>query len=160
MSSLVAAIAPFIASTASGSVGTLVTSLVTGLPGQVAGAFFAVLLKLPFVSKAFFVLVVFWALFLAYVALHAAQRNGKLAATPIYVRVLSYTLVAIMWTFDVVFNLTVGTLIFVELPSTKALTFTARCEVHLDDTNFRGGIARWVCNGWLNPFEAGHCQAK
>lgn len=134
------------------------TSMAAGLPGQFTTSFLSILLKLPIVGKVFFVLVVFWGMYLAYVALHAAQRNGKLAAAPIYVRLLSYSIVAVMFVFDIVFNVTLGSLVFMELPSTKALTFTARCEIHLADQNWRGDIARWVCNGWLNPFEPGHCH--
>lgn len=140
------------------AISTFITSSAAGLPGQLVTFLVALASKMPFVGKAFFYLVFFWGMFLAYVALHAAQRNGKLAATPIYVRTLSYVIVGIMMVFDVVFNVILGSLIFFELPSTKALTFTARCELHLDDTNFRGSIARWVCNGWLNPFESGHCH--
>ena len=141
-----------------GILSSFITSSAAGMPGQFVDFALAAGSKLPLVGKLMFYTVLFWGMFLAYVALHAAQRNGKLAATPVYVRVMSYAIVAVMLAFDVVFNLTVGSVLFLELPSTKALTFTARCNTHLDDQNFRGEIARWVCNGWLNPFEPGHCH--
>lgn len=141
------------------AISSFITAQAAGLPGTLATFFFALMGKLPIVGKLFASVVLFWSMFLAYCALHAAQRNGKLAATPIYVRVLSYVIVGIMYVCDVVFNVILGSVIFLEFPSTKALTFTARCNTHFNDTNFRGKIAHWVCDGWLIPFEAGHCHS-
>lgn len=112
-----------------------------------------------------------WALYLMYSALNASLRSGKLKKTPLPVRVLSYLLIAVMGTADVLFNVTLGSLLFLEPPSLRlprrlgeihdaliALTFTHRCSSHLGDQGWRGDIARWVCNDWLNPFEEGHCK--
>lgn len=101
--------------------------------------------------------IILWALFLMYCALIASRKSGKLAATPWYVRWMSWVLLGVMGAFDVFFNVTFGSLMFLEAPSIHRLTFTQRCESHLGDTDFRGEIARWVCYGWLNPFQAGHC---
>jgi hypothetical protein len=97
-----------------------------------------------------------WALFLMYCALNASLKSGKLKQTPPPVRAMSYTLLGVMWVADLVFNVTVGSLVFLELP--KTLMFTSRCSSHLKDEGWRGDLARWVCDGWLNPFEAGHCR--
>lgn len=96
-----------------------------------------------------------WALFLMYCALHASIKSGKFYKTPWPVRSLSYVLLVFMVGADAIFNVTIGSALFLELP--KSWMFTTRCSSHLDDVNWRGDLARWVCNGWLNPFEEGHC---
>lgn len=58
---------------------------------------------------------------------------------------------------DVLFNVTFGTLMFVEWP--KTLTFTRRCDSHLLDTDWRGIEARYICR-ILNLFSPNHCIAK
>jgi hypothetical protein len=103
-------------------------------------------------------IVVTWALFLMYCALHASIRSGKFRLTPWPVRVLSAVLFAVMLVADVLFNLTVGSILFAEPPDFYHPTFTQRCSSHLNDGDWRGRIARWVCDGWLNPFEESHCR--
>lgn len=100
--------------------------------------------------------LILWALFLMYCALHASVRSGKLKATPWPVRCMSLALLGVMGTADVLFNITIGSLIFRQLP--RQWTFTQRCDAHLAEQGRRGDIARWVCNDWLNPFEQGHCH--
>jgi hypothetical protein len=99
--------------------------------------------------------VVLWTLFLTYCALHASIKSGKFYATPWPVRAMSYLLLAVMGGVDAIFNITIGSAVFLELP--KSWMFTTRCSSHLNDFDWRGDLARWVCNGWLNPFEEGHC---
>lgn len=100
-----------------------------------------------------FVLYVFY---LAYCTLRLARDNGKLEMTPWIVRALAWAVLITGLVLDVLFNITIGTLMFREMPE-RPLTFTARCKKHLEAGGFRGELARWVCDGWLNPFEAGHC---
>jgi hypothetical protein len=98
-----------------------------------------------------------WALFLMYCALHASIKNGKFYITlfPWPVRSISYALLFMMVGADAVFNLTIGSIVFLELP--KSWMFTTSCSSHLEESGWRGDLARWICNGWLNPFEEGHC---
>ena len=96
--------------------------------------------------------------FLAYVALHVAQKNGKLAAAPKVVQLIAWSILLLAVVADVGFNVICGSLIFLEWPSRSALTFSTRCSSHLQEPSWRGRIARWVCNGWLNPMDAGHCS--
>jgi hypothetical protein len=95
--------------------------------------------------------------FLAYVTLWQAKRNGKLAMTPLPVRIMAWTILVIAVVLDVAFNVIVGSLLFLELPELRRLLFTARCKKWMDRSGWRGDIARWVCDGWLNPFQDGHC---
>jgi hypothetical protein len=102
-----------------------------------------------------FALYVFY---LAYCTLRVARDNGKLAATPLVVRSVAWLILAIGYVLDVLFNVTFGSVMFWEWPHFRRLLFTARCNSHLEASGRRGEIARWVCFGWLNPFEAGHCR--
>lgn len=99
-----------------------------------------------------------FALYLAYCTLRVARDNGKLAKAPVIVRGLCWALLICGLVLDVLFNIFIGSVMFRELPSIRRLTFTARCTSHFSASGFRGDLARWVCEGWLNPFEADHCQ--
>lgn len=99
-----------------------------------------------------------WGFFLMYCAIMASRRSGKFYLAPWPVRLLSYMLLAVLVVADVAFNLTVGTLLFAELPNLYRPTFTQRCSTHLDDTDWRGRLSTWICTGWLSPFEASHCR--
>lgn len=98
-----------------------------------------------------------FALYLSYVTLRVARDNGKLASAPRIVQAVCWTILIVAFGLDIVFNLTVGTIAFLELPSLHRPTFTMRCKKHMASMSWRGRLARWVCEGWLNPFEAGHC---
>jgi hypothetical protein len=112
---------------------------------------------------------VLYMLFLSYCTLRQMKDSGRLAAMPVVARVHCYALLGFTLALDILFNVTIGTLLFVELPdfsSVKSLTFTARCKrwqfegiLYAEGrlARWRGNIARWVCNGWLNPGEPGHC---
>ena len=58
--------------------------------------------------------------------------------------------------FDVVFNFTIGTFIYWELP--KEWLFTSRCHRHKlgDPGSKRCKLAHWVCKQ-LNQIDPGHC---
>jgi len=99
-----------------------------------------------------------WVLYLAYCTLRVSEKNGKFAATPWPVKVFSYAALAAGWLLDAGFNIVIGTIAFVELP--QELTFTDRCSRHMIESGWRGKIARWVCESWLNPMEAGHCHPQ
>lgn len=101
--------------------------------------------------------VLLFTLYLSYCALNVAYKNGKLRAAPKLVQGVCWTIFITALVLDVIFNVTVGTLAFLELPELRRLTFTMRCKKHMSADGWRGKLARWVCEGWLNPFEAGHC---
>lgn len=62
---------------------------------------------------------------------------------------------------DVLFDMVPGTIIFFELPRwfSGDLTFSARCEYHFEDTNYRGSVAGMYCR-ILNSILPGHCVGK
>jgi hypothetical protein len=106
------------------------------------------------------IVVVGWAyalliFYLAYVAIWVAKSNGKLALVPAPGRWVLMSILAVAVLLDVLFNWVVGSVGFMELP--RECTFTARCARLRTATGYRGRLARWVCDGWLNPFQEHHC---
>lgn len=95
--------------------------------------------------------------YLAYCAIWEARRLGRLAAAPLAVKAIVYSILAVGVVLDAAFNVTVGSALFLEPPNLRRPLFTARCKAHLEDEGWRGRIARFVCDGWLNPFQPGHC---
>jgi hypothetical protein len=59
---------------------------------------------------------------------------------------------------DVLFNMILGTIFFLEIP--REFLFTARVSRHLKDEGFRGKIARFFCRNMLDPFDPSgtHCK--
>ena len=82
-------------------------------------------------------------------------RDEDRLTWPVYI--FAVPTIAIMLPFYVALNLTVGTLLFLELP--RSLQFTARCQRHMRDDTWRGKQARWWCRHFLDPYDpAGtHC---
>jgi len=87
-----------------------------------------------------------------------AKKQLTLAA-----KCFAYPLALIGVLMDVVLNLTIGTLLFLELP--KHLMFTARLQSHLDEIGekndgWRSNIALWICSNLLDPFDSRgyHCK--
>lgn len=99
---------------------------------------------------------IFYGLYLIYVTLRVAKDNGKLEAMPIYAKVVAYSYLVLAVILDFIFNLIIGSLIFLELP--REFMFTDRCSRHMHEMGRRGRIARWFCNSWLNPFDENHCH--
>jgi hypothetical protein len=116
------------------------------------------ILGITFLGAAALTLALF-TMYLAYCTLRVARDNGKLRAAPWPVQIVCYALLAVALVCDVLFNVLIGSLIFVEFPDLRRPTFTHRCKKHMNDADggWRMRLGRWVCDGWLNPFEAGHC---
>lgn len=98
-----------------------------------------------------------YALYLSYCTLRQMRDTGRLAAMPRIVRFHCWGILYAALALDIVFNIIVGTLVFMELPELRRLTFTMRCKKWMTVEGRRGDIARWVCESWLNPAEPGHC---
>ena len=60
-----------------------------------------------------------------------------------------------LYPIDVVFNVVFGSIMFLEFPA--QLTFSERCNLHTQDTNWRGSLAGFFCEN-LNTFDPGHCS--
>ena len=72
------------------------------------------------------------------------------------VMVLAVPTLAIMLPLYILLNVTVGTVLFLELP--RDVRFTRRVQRHMEKDDWRGAQARWWCDHFLDPFdEGGHC---
>jgi hypothetical protein len=100
---------------------------------------------------------VFYGLFLIYCTVRRMKQSGKMTAAPPYVRWMLYLYLALGVALDFVFNCTLGAVMFLEAPWGHGVLFTARCHSHRADSGWRKNVADWVCDGWLNPAEDGHC---
>jgi hypothetical protein len=72
----------------------------------------------------------------------------------------AYPLAVIGVLADFLYNVIVGTVLFLELP--QELLLTKRLKRHLNDDNFRGAMSRWFCRHLLDPFDpkGTHCGKK
>ena len=93
--------------------------------------------------------------FIAYAAIYAAKKSGTLQQLPLPAKGAAIVILACAVILDVLFNATVGTVMFLELP--KTWMFTTRCEMHMNEEGWRGDLARWCCK-WLNPIQTNHCH--
>lgn len=88
-----------------------------------------------------------WMLYLAVMNLGKAKRAGQLTKTA---KVLGYPLLIVGYFVDFVVNVTIMTVLMLELP--QETTVTARLKRHKPDTNWRGAIVRWF-EPLLDPYD-------
>lgn len=95
-----------------------------------------------------------WVYYLAMCTLKRAYKAGTL---PTGLKPLAYVLLVIFLFFDLLFNVTVGTIVFWQLP--KQALFTTRCKENKLVSGWRAAEARWWCRVMLNPFDPSgkHC---
>lgn len=114
------------------------------------------LISLHTVLETLFWLWLFYAFFLAYTAIYRAKKQGRFTEIGWLAKGLGYSYIVVGGLLDIAFNVTLGTLVFAEAPTTW--TVTQRCKKHINDSGFRGRFARYVCARMLDPFqEGGHC---
>lgn len=95
-----------------------------------------------------------WLLFLAVMALQTKWR-----ALPKLVRAIALPAVLVAVAMDIVFNWTIGTLLFVRLPVRGEFTFSQRVGNYKRRADWRAPVATWICSNLLDPFEVGgHCK--
>lgn len=92
---------------------------------------------------------VHWA-FVAVMHANAVRKRGSLS-TYWLVTLLPLAVIGVL--LDVAFNLTFGTLMYLELP--RELLFTARCQRHIRGSGRRQRLAAFWAKQ-LNQFDAGH----
>ena len=99
-----------------------------------------------------------WAFYLLFTALLRAKRDGTISKPAL---ILGYPLVAVGAVLDVLLNVTVGTVLFLELPHYKRLFLTARMQRLIrEDMGWRGDLAAWICGRLLDAFDpsGAHCD--
>ncbi len=73
-------------------------------------------------------------------------------------RIPAYFIVIIGMVIDVIYNVTAGTVIFIDLP--KELLFTSRLQRYKNEMGgWRYIVATWFCQKLLNPYDPSgkHC---
>lgn len=113
------------------------------------------------VSILWFLAIVFvstfftWGMYLS--VMNLMEEKEKLTLTT---KCFAYPMAVIGLLADFIYNITVGTIMFMELP--KDWLLTMRLDRHLDDKSWRGDVARWACIQFLDPFAPNgrHCNKK
>ncbi len=99
-------------------------------------------------------LYLFWLLFLSCMAL---KWRWQVLSKP--VKAASLPAVVVVGIVDIVFNLTLGSLIFWDRP--RQWTFSQRVSRYKGLSDWRAPVARWICSNLLDPFEVGgHCKGE
>lgn len=72
-------------------------------------------------------------------------------------KVFAYPLVVVGVLADFVYNVVVGSILFLEPP--REWLLTTRLKRHLGEDGYKGNLARWVCRHLLDPFDpkGTHC---
>jgi hypothetical protein len=94
---------------------------------------------------------ILWILYLAVMNLLRVHTLGKLNNG---IFILSLPLIIVAYTVDVLFNFIFGTALFLQLPSFKRLTLSARLDhMILTDFGWRRKFAIWFVGTLLQPFD-------
>lgn len=78
-----------------------------------------------------------------------------------FARVNAYILLAIGLTLDLILNVVVASILFLEPPRLRELLLTARLSrLVKTDSGWRGRLARWICHHLLDQFDpkGKHCR--
>lgn len=104
----------------------------------------------------FLALYALWLFYLAVMNLKRASDNGGLSRPAM---IFGAPIILIGFSIDVLVNLTVCTVLFVEIPQEK--TVTARLTRHkFHSTGWRQAIAAWVCVNLLDKFDPSGCHCS
>lgn len=101
-------------------------------------------------------LYLLWVMYLAVMSLARAREVGALSKPAL---ILGYPLFAVGLAFDVLVNVVILSVVFLELP--KEATFTGRVSRHcLNGTGWRKRLACWICHDFLDAFDPSgrHCK--
>jgi len=99
--------------------------------------------------------VVTWVLYLAIMSLLPHRKDLHPVA-----KFHAYALLTVGLIFDVILNITVGSVLFLEWPHYKRLLLTARLSHHVSEgRGWRFRLAHWICAHLLDQFDpnGGHC---
>jgi len=100
-----------------------------------------------------------WGGFLMMMPLKRKYQEGGLNLAA---KIFGYPWLAIFILLDFTFNVTIGSIIFLDIP--REWLFTKRLDRYLgqDDTYWRHRLAKYFCHTFLDPFDPDghHCDAK
>jgi len=116
------------------------------------------LLIVQLAGVAFVAYMAFASMWLQYLAImNLKEHRSKLTVAA---KIWAYPMLLVGLLSDAMFNMVIGTVAYVELP--HEVLFTSRCIRHLDETGWRGLVARWFCRNFMDPFDPDgkHCNVK
>ena len=112
---------------------------------------------LVFALWAFLGTYALWLFYLAVMNLQRAKEGGTISRAALW---LGYPLLAIGLLIDLVVNVLVFTVVFLDMP--RELTVTARLArlIHQQPSRWRGRAALWFCKEFLDTFDPSgrHCR--
>lgn len=95
---------------------------------------------------------VFWLLYVSIMSLY--RRKKQLLAGMLF-----YILLPVGFVVDVVYNWTVGNLVFLDWA--REATLSQRMVRYIkSDTGWRSALAVWVCRHLVEPWDQGHCKLE
>jgi hypothetical protein len=103
-----------------------------------------------FVGAGYVLAVVAWLFYVA--VMHLIKVRHQLHPVA---KVHAYALAAIGIALDVILNVAVATVVFLDLP--REWLLTARLRRLKAGTGWRRSVAAWICEHLLNQFDEGHC---
>jgi hypothetical protein len=97
----------------------------------------------------------FFIIYVASMNMIRAHKENKLNG---YLWALCLPFVGFAWLYDLLHNMIHASLIFIELP--KQLLVTDRIKQHINDSDYRGELSRFLCEKILSPFDysGNHCD--
>lgn len=99
-----------------------------------------------------------WTMYLAVMALKRVKDETPEKITTA-VKIFGYPLLFVGLIFDVVFNVVLGTILFLELPELDRLLFTSRLDKHATQgSGYKKKLAQWFCHEFLNSFDPSGCH--
>lgn len=107
-----------------------------------------------------FALVLMWQTYVIYIAaMHLKRYEALIEQKPRPIRWFGLSVLAVGVACDVVLNVVVASVAFLDPP--RELLLTRRLQRYVDKPAlaWRRGLARWVCHNMLDPFDpkGRHC---
>ena len=114
---------------------------------------------LLFPLYAFLFMYLVWAVYVMVMNMIRVKDNMPFAS-----KCLAYPLAIVGVVLDMLLNIVVGTILFLDLPKIQHLLLTARLQEYIDDYNkltepatglrrWRHKAALWICKDLLDPFD-------
>jgi hypothetical protein len=103
--------------------------------------------------------ILFFILWIFYLAVMNLKRNELEISK--YAKPLALMILYLGVLLDFIFNVVVGTLIFLQIP--RNWLFTGRLERNLErKEGWRYSLAKWFCQNYLDPFDpdGSHCRRR
>lgn len=100
-------------------------------------------------------LYVFWAFYVLVMGLYRAHLANRLNT---FTKIMGTPIIVIGIFLDVLANLTIATLVFLELPKEWLVT-TRLVRYQENNTDYRKKLAQLICDNLLDPFDpsGNHC---